>query len=156
MEDAEIHFYVRRDPGDRIRVGYELVRDRSPVAALSLLSSLIQGKPLAEVEALTLEELAAHYELDAELQPTLLIALEALHSGLAALRGDPDPFANQGPVVCHCLHVRRGRIERLIRERQLKTLDEVRFWTRACSGCRSCRTDLERLLDKQGDKQQGC
>lgn len=149
MEDAEIHFYVRRDPGDLIRVGYELIRDRSPVAPLSLLTSLIQGKPIADAEALTLEQFAEHYDLDEEIYPNLLIALEALQAGLAALRGEPDPFRDDGALICHCLHVREGRIRRLIRERQLKTLPEVRFWTRACSGCRSCREDLEEILESE-------
>lgn len=146
MEDAEIHFHVRRDPGDRLRVGYELVRDKSPAAPLSLLTSLVQGKTLAEAEALTLESFAAAYDLDEEFHPNLLIALEALQAGLAALRGEANPCPNQGTLICHCLHVREGRIRRLIRERRLKTVDEVRFWTRACSGCRSCRTDLEEIL----------
>jgi bacterioferritin-associated ferredoxin len=146
MEDAEIHFYIRRDPGDLIRVGYELIRDRSPVAPLSLLASLIQGKPLAYAQALTLEQFADHYGLDREIHPNLLIAVEALQAALAALLGEPAPFANDGPLICHCLHVRQGRIQRLIRERRLETLAQVRFWTRACSGCRSCRTDLEEIL----------
>lgn len=146
MEDAEIHFYIRKDPGDRLRVGYELVRDRSPVAPLSLLTSLVQGKTIAEAEALTLESFAEAYDLDEEFYPNLLVALEALQAGLATLRGEPLPCANDGTLICHCLHVREGRIRRLIRERNLETLDDVRFWTRACSGCRSCRTDLEEIL----------
>ena len=146
MEDAEIHFYIRKDPGDTIRVGYELVRDRSPAAPLSLLATLIQGKPVPFAEALTLEQFADHYDLDEEIYPNLLIALEALQAGLAALRGEPNPFQEDGILICHCLHVREGRVKRMIRERRLETLAEVRFWTRACSGCRSCRTDLEEIL----------
>jgi len=77
-----------------------------------------------------------------------VIALEGLEAALAVSRGEPCPYVNEGKLICHCLWVREERIARNIRERRLRTVDEVRFWTRACSGCRSCRTDVEDLLQK--------
>lgn len=147
-EDAELRLYLRVDADDKVRLGYTLKGDRSPIAALSLLATWAMGRELAEVEALTLEQLADHYELPDDLRPALVQALEALEAALAVRRGEPNPYADEGALVCHCLHVREKRIERTIRERKLNTVDEVRFWTRACSGCRSCRTDVEEILDR--------
>lgn len=149
-DGATIQFYLRVEPDQTVRVGFELKGDRSPVAALSLLTTYLDGRPLAEVEAVTVEDVAAHYGFDQELLPMLLRAHDALRTALAALRGDPDPFRADGDILCECLYVRRGRIERTIRERRLTTLAEVRHWTRACSGCRSCREDLEQLLREAG------
>jgi NifU-like protein len=148
-EDAELRFYLREEPDGTLRSGYELIGDRSPVAALSLLSTWLEGRTRAEAAALTLEALAAHYGLPRDLLPNLLTAIEALSAGLAALEGRPPPFADDGEVVCHCLHVREGRIRRLVRQRALRTVKDVRFWTRACSGCRSCREDVEDLLREE-------
>ncbi|MGE0712660.1 MAG: (2Fe-2S)-binding protein [Planctomycetota bacterium] len=145
-EDAWVRLYLREEPDGTLRAGYELEGDRSPVAALSLLATWLHGRPRAAAEALTLEDLAAHYELPFDLWPSLVLPLDALTAALAALRGRPSPFADEGELVCHCLHVREQRLRRAIRERGLRTVEEVRFWTRACSGCRSCRDEVAGLL----------
>lgn len=144
--DSRLRLHLKVGPGQRVAVGYECVGDRSCVAALSLVATLVYRKPLPWVEALTLETVASEYGLDAELHPQLVPAVEALAAALASLRGEASPFAAEGEVLCHCLHVRRGRIERAVRERGLRTFAEVRAWTRACTGCRSCRVDIEQAI----------
>ena len=144
-EGAFVRLYLRRE-GEGLRLGYTLHGERSLVASLSLLTTHVQGWTEEALAGLEVEALAEAYALPLEAQPMLSLALDALRAGLAALRGEPDPFADEGEVLCHCLHLRRGRILRTIQERELKTLEEVRFWTRACSGCRGCREDLEELL----------
>lgn len=144
--DSRLRFYLRVGAEERVEAGFECHGDRSCVAALSLVASFVHGQPLARVRALELETVAAAYELGPELLPQLIPAFEALTAALAALAGEPSPFAREGELICLCLHVRRGRIERAITERGARTVEEVRAWTRACSGCRSCRPDIERLL----------
>ncbi len=146
--NSKVRLYLRIAAEERVEARFECKGDRSCVAAASLVASLIDGRPLAQVAALDLDAIAAAYDLAADLRPQLIPAFEALQAALAALEGRPSPYARDGELVCHCLHVRRGRIERAIREQGARTVEEVRFWTRACSGCRSCRTDLERLLER--------
>lgn len=147
--DSQLILYLRTE-GERLaQAGFETERDRASDAPLSLLTTYITGRPLAEVEALTLEVVAAHYELGPEQVPMLVTAFEALQAALANLRGEPNPFAFEGGLVCTCLSVREGRIRRAIRERQLTRVEEVSHWTRACTGCRSCRTDVERILRQE-------
>jgi NifU-like protein len=144
-EESWIRLALRRN-GEALEASFELRGDRSGVAGLSLLTSWIHGRTLAEVAHVTLEEVAAHYALEDEFLPLLLPAMEVLASALAQLGGQADPYASDGEVVCTCLHVRRGRLERVIRERSLKTVADVRHWTHACTGCRSCRDDVEEML----------
>ncbi|RMG13760.1 MAG: hypothetical protein D6731_11550 [Planctomycetota bacterium] len=145
FEDSRIRLYLR-ETRRGLRAGFSLEGDRSAVAALSLLTSRLNGASRAEAEAWTIESLAASYGLDEELYPMLLPALDALAAALADLRGEPNPFAADGEQLCHCLNVRRGRLLRLARERDLRSLEAVRHWTGACSGCRSCRQEVEELL----------
>lgn len=132
---------------------FQTGRDRSCDAPLSLLGAYIVGRSLAEVEALDVQILGAHYGLVHEQLPLLLVAIEALTAAIADLRGQPSPYAFEGGVVCTCLNVREGRIRRAVRERKLETVRDVSFWTRACTGCRTCRTDIERIIKDERSKQ---
>jgi len=125
--------------------------DRQADPSCSVLTTLLKGKTLAEVSALTVEELAARLE-SVDNPGTVTPAHEALRAALSALRGEPSPFEREGRLICHCFHVREGRIRRYIREHDLKTVDQVRSWTRACTGCRSCRPDVEVILEQERDR----
>ena len=142
----ELYLRLEAEPERRVAASYVFHGDRSSVAGLSLLTSVIAGWPLIDVERLTLDALGSSVELGREHLPMLVPAHDALRAALADLKGEPNPCAHEGELICHCLHVRRGRIERVIREQQLDSVEGVRRWTRACSGCRSCRPDIERLL----------
>jgi NifU-like protein involved in Fe-S cluster formation len=150
-EGSLLRLFVRLSP-DRALVEaatFEVEGDRSCRAALSLLTTAIRGRPLAAVEGLSVDALGAEVGLEGEGLPMLVPAHEALVAALAALRGRPDPFQREGRVVCRCLFVREGRLVRAIRERGLRSVEELQGWTRACTGCRSCRPDLERLLERE-------
>ena len=145
--DSRLQLCWRLDAAERIElVRFESEGDRGSDAPLSLLASELQGMSLEAAEALTAEQLAEAYGLGDEHLPMLLPAWELLQATLANQRGDPNPYAFEGGLVCTCLSVREGRIRRAIRERRLTTLSEVSFWTRACTGCRSCRPEILRLL----------
>jgi NifU-like protein len=147
LEDSWIVLTLRHGEGG-LESGYELVGDRSAVAGLSLLTSWLAGRSWEDAEAVTQDGLAAELGIEHEFLPLLTKPFDALAAALAHRRGEPNPFANDGELVCTCLNVRQGRLEAVIRERRLRTVAEVRHWTRACTGCRSCRDDVEALLAK--------
>ncbi|MCA8920641.1 MAG: (2Fe-2S)-binding protein [Planctomycetes bacterium] len=148
--DSRLTLYLRVLEGTIERATWTVEKDRSCRLGLSLLSCYLPGKTVGEAEALDPEALAAHYGLHEDQRPMFMPPLEALRAALANLRGEPSPFLEEGPLVCHCLQVREGRIRRAIRERELRSVKEVTYWTRACSGCRSCRGDVELLLEAEG------
>lgn len=47
---------------------------------------------------------------------------------------------------CYCTGVTQKRVLRAVAEQGLKEVDEVRRATGACTGCQSCRKELEELL----------
>jgi NifU-like protein len=120
--------------------------DRMEDPGASMLTTMIRGLPVADVEKLTLVDVAA--KLESASNPGIaVVAHEALRSALFALRGVPVP--SPGRLICHCFHVFEDRIRRYVRGHRLKTVDEVRSWTRANSGCRSCRPDIEAILAQE-------
>lgn len=133
------------------KAGYTVSDDRSSRVGLSLLTTWLAGRTLAEVEAIDVEGLAKVFGLPLENWPMLLLPLELVDAALGSLRGEPPcPVGlSDGPEICHCLQVREGRIRRTIRRRALRTLEDVQFWTRACTGCRSCRVDVEHIVSDE-------
>jgi NifU-like protein involved in Fe-S cluster formation len=148
-EDSRLRMFLRLCADRRIidDASFLTENDRSCRASLSLVTSLIRGRPLVEVKALTVETVGAAFGLHDENLPMLVPALEALASAIATLDGVADPFLREGRVVCHCLFVREGRIRRAVQERGLRSVEEVQAWTRACTGCRSCRVEVQRIVD---------
>lgn len=150
-EDSRLRLFLRlgADRGRVDKASFVVEGDRSCRAGLSLVTCLIRGRALPEVQALTVEAVGREYGLEVENLPMLVPAVEALAAALAALRGQATPFADEGRVVCHCLFVREGRIRRAVRERGLRDIEDVQFWTRACTGCRSCRVEVQRIIDRE-------
>lgn len=149
-KDSKLKFHIRLDGDEKVEEAtFETKRDRASDAPLSMLTCHIKGMSLPELDALTVEEFGAVYELFGEQVPMLLLAYEALQATIANIKGLPNPFAFEGGVVCTCVTVREGRLRRVIRERELKNLSEVQHWTRACTGCRSCRPEVERIIREE-------
>jgi NifU-like protein len=122
--------------------------DRMADASTSVVTTMVRGLTLSELKAITVEHVAG--KLDSIDNPGAATpGHEVLRAAVAALEGKPNPFADEGRLICHCFHVREGRIRRYIREHDLKSVEDVRAWTRANSGCRSCRPDIDVILEQE-------
>ncbi len=51
-------------------------------------------------------------------------------------------------IICHCMDVTRGDIINAIKEKGLKTIDEVGEATEAGTGCGGCHDDIQAILDE--------
>ena len=51
-------------------------------------------------------------------------------------------------IICHCFEVSREEIEKTIREKGLKTIEEVGENTNAGTGCGGCQEQIQEILDK--------
>ena len=50
-------------------------------------------------------------------------------------------------IICHCFEVSREEIENAIREKGLKTVEEVGEVTNAGTGCGGCQEQIQEILD---------
>lgn len=140
----------------KLRTADELVLDagfqasgRMPIPSASCFCEMIIGKTLSEAGQITVQDLNRTLEGLPEIhnrQPVL--AVEALDAIVRKLHGlGPRPQAQPGEEpVCVCYQVTAEEIERAVRMGGLKTVEEVTAATRACSGCGSCRDDIEEII----------
>ena len=55
-------------------------------------------------------------------------------------------------IICHCFEVSREGIENAIREKGLKTVEEVGEVTNAGTGCGGCQEQIQEILDEINGK----
>jgi len=48
--------------------------------------------------------------------------------------------------ICHCMGIMKSEIVKAIKEKGLKTLEEVQDETTASTGCGGCADDIENIL----------
>lgn len=122
-----------------------------PIASASYLCSKVIGLTLTDALKINAEDLDRELEGLPELksrQPVL--ALDALDRAARTLRGQPQreqPRAGE-PPLCTCFQIPESVIERAIRMRGLKMIDEITDVTRAGGGCHSCHPELEEILER--------
>lgn len=51
-------------------------------------------------------------------------------------------------IICHCFDVSREDIEKAIKEKNLKTVEEVGEETNAGTGCGGCQEHIQGILDE--------
>ena len=55
-------------------------------------------------------------------------------------------------IICHCFEVSREEIENAIREKGLKTVEEVGEVTNAGTGCGGCQEQIQEIPDEINGK----
>lgn len=122
-----------------------------PIASASYLCERIIGKSLAEALKISAEDLSRELDGLPELklrQPVLV--LDALDKAARVFRGQP-PRERGTPgeyPLCTCFQVPESVIERAVRLRGLKTVDEITAATNAGGGCHTCHPELEEILER--------
>jgi NifU-like protein len=110
---------------------------------------LIKGKTLEEAEKVTNKDIAAFLGgLPKEKMHCSVLGEQALAAAIANYRGQPIPKMEEGEIVCECFGVTDKEIERVIRQNNLKTREEVTNYTKAGGGCESCHDKIEAILNR--------
>jgi NifU-like protein len=148
--------------GDALRLSFKLDEHKrineakfqtfgcaSAIASSSALTELIKGKTLEEAEKVTNKEIAAFLGgLPKEKMHCSVLGEQALAAAIANYRGLPIPKVEEGEIVCECFGVTDKEIERVIRQNNLKTREEVTNYTKAGGGCESCHDKIEAILNQ--------
>ena len=123
----------------------------SAIASASALTELIKGKTVEEAEQITNKEIATFLGgLPEAKMHCSVMGREALEAALENYRGNGSAARHEleGEVVCTCFGVTGKEIERVVRENNLTTVEQVTHYTKAGGGCGGCHGDIEAILSR--------
>jgi len=122
----------------------------SAIASSSALTEMIIGKTLEEVEKITNKDIAEYLGgLPKQKVHCSVMGREALEAAIYNYRtGKKWDKELEGEVVCHCFGVTDKEIERVTRENNVQTLEELTSACKAGGGCGNCLPDLQKIIDR--------
>ena len=127
----------------------------SAIATSSVLTEMIKGKTLDEAAHVTNKDIADYLGgLPEQKMHCSVMGREALEAAIENYQsGGEKKHELEGNLVCTCFGVTDKEIERVIRENNLKTVEEVTNYCKAGGGCGGCKGEIEKIVEKMlGDK----
>ena len=129
----------------------------SAIAAASALTEMIIGKTLEEAEKITNNDIADYLGgLPEQKMHCSVMGREALEAAIENYRtGRLTGRRLEGAVICTCFGVTDQEIRRVIKENDLRTVEQVTNYCKAGGGCQGCHPDIAAIIREiQGDKAQ--
>jgi len=127
----------------------------SAIATSSVLTEMIKGLTLQEAAKITNKDIADYLGgLPEQKMHCSVMGREALEAAIENHRtGGKKKHELEGNIVCTCFGVTDKEIERVIRENNLTTVEQVTNYCKAGGGCGGCQGEIEKLIEKiHGDK----
>jgi len=121
----------------------------SAIASSSALTEMIRGMTLEEAARVTNQDIADYLGgLPEQKMHCSVMGREALEAAIENFRtGSSGKRELEGLVVCKCFGVTQNEMTKAIVENDLRTVEQVRNYTKAGAGCGSCVPDIEALLE---------
>ena len=127
----------------------------SAIATSSVLTELIRGMTIDQAAKVTNKDIADYLGgLPEQKMHCSVMGREALEAAIENYKsGGTKKHELEGKVVCTCFGVTENEIERVIRENDLTTVEQVTNYCKAGGGCGGCHGEIEKIIEKlQGDK----
>jgi NifU-like protein len=127
----------------------------SAIASSSVLTELIKGKTIEEAARVTNKDIADYLGgLPEQKMHCSVMGREALEAAIENYRtGGTKKHQLEGKIVCTCFGVTDKEIERVVRENNLLTVEQVTNYTKAGGGCGGCKGQIEKIIEKIYGKQ---
>jgi len=122
----------------------------SAIASSSALTEIIKGMTIEEAEKVTNRDIAGFLGgLPEQKMHCSVMGREALETAIADYRGvDVGKKELAGEVVCICFGVTEDEIERVIRDGDLHSVEDVTNYCKAGGGCGGCKGEIAAILSR--------
>lgn len=121
----------------------------SAIASSSALTEIIKGMTIEEAEKVTNKDIADFLGgLPQEKMHCSVMGREALEAAIANYRGVEIEVKHEieGEVICNCFGVTDVEIKRVIKENDLKSVEDITNFTKAGGACGTCLPELDKIL----------
>jgi NifU-like protein len=121
----------------------------SAIASSSVLTELLKGKTVDEALKISNKDIAeALGGLPREKMHCSVMGQEALEAAIKSWRGEKPAATehSEGEIVCECFGVTDQQILSAVRENDLKTVEDVTYYTKAGGGCAKCHEKIAALI----------
>jgi NifU-like protein len=148
-----LKLYLKIDENDVITdAKFETFGCGSAIASSSALTEMIKGKTIAEAQKITNQDITEFLGgLPEEKMHCSVMGSEALEKAVKIWRGESvdEHEDTDGEIICHCFGVTDKLIKKVIRENNLKNVEEVTHYTKAGGACTSCIHKIEDILNEE-------
>jgi NifU-like protein len=127
----------------------------SAIATSSVLTEMIKGMTLEQATKVTNKDIADYLGgLPEQKMHCSVMGREALEAAIENYNsGGTKKHELEGKVVCTCFGVTENEIERVIRDNDLTTVEQVTNYSKAGGGCGGCQGEIEKIIQKvRGDR----
>jgi len=143
-----LRLMVKLDKAGRIAdAKFQTFGCASAIASSDALIEIIKGKTLDEAARITNDDIARYLGgLPEAKMHCSVMGMEALQKAIAQYRKQPFALEEEGKIVCRCFGVTDKLIEKVVREHNLHTVEEVTHFTKAGGGCGGCHREIEEII----------
>ncbi|MBN2163762.1 MAG: Fe-S cluster assembly protein NifU [Pontiellaceae bacterium] len=149
--------------GDALRLTFKLDADKkicearfqtfgcaSAIASSSALTEMLIGKTIEEAETITNNDIIAYLgALPKQKVHCSVMGREALEAAIYNYRtGKTLDKKIDGEVICHCFGATDKEIEKLAREQNLTTAEDITNACKAGGGCGQCIPEIEDIINR--------
>ncbi|MDL2306459.1 Fe-S cluster assembly protein NifU [Desulfovibrio sp. OttesenSCG-928-C06] len=143
-----LKLYLKIEDNRVVDAKFQTFGCASAIASSSVLTEMVKGKTVEELEALTNKDIADQLGgLPKEKMHCSVMGQEALEAAIRNWRGEP-PLAHDhdSRIVCRCFGVTEEQIVRAIKENNLTTVEEVTNFTKAGGACGDCKEGIQSII----------
>ena len=148
-----LKLYLTIDENHIIRdAKFETFGCGSAIASSSALTEMIIGKTVEEAEKITNQDIVGFLGgLPDEKMHCSVMGNEALVKAIKIWRGEKvdEDKDIEGQIICQCFGVTDTLIRKVIRENDLKTVEQVTNYTKAGGACGSCIPKIEDIINEE-------
>jgi len=122
----------------------------SAIASSSALTEIIKGMTLEAAEKVTNKDIAEYLGgLPEQKMHCSVMGREALEAAIRNYRtGQRATKELEGKVVCTCFGVTENEIERIVRDNNLSSVEDVTNYCKAGGGCGGCHGEIAEIISR--------